>query len=101
MLLRGFGLNADAPKAVDYLRAAAEKGIAGAQNRLAHVMADGLHGEKNLIEAVKWRLIAKESGIKDDTLDALVGKLSKAERLTAEKAAQEWRDRTAAGVVQQ
>jgi TPR repeat protein len=101
MLLRGFGLNSDVPKAIDYLRGAAEKGIAGAQNRLAHAMADGLRGEKNPVEAAKWRLLAKDSGIKDDTLDALVGKLSKAERLAAEKAAQEWRDRAAVGVAHQ
>jgi TPR repeat protein len=98
LLLRGFGLNAEAPKARDYLKSAAEKGIAGAQNRLAHLILDGGPSEKQMIEGAKWRLLAKESGLKDDALDGMVGKLSSANRLLAEQAAQDWRDRAAMGI---
>ncbi len=99
MLLRGFGLNADVPKAVDYLRSAAEKGFAGAQNRLAHVLADDSHGPPKLLEAAKWRILAHDSGLEDKKLDELVAKLSDSDRLAAERAAQEWRDRAAIGVL--
>lgn len=99
MLLRGFGLNADVPKAVDYLQSAAEKGFAGAQNRLAHLLADDSHGAPNLIEAAKWRILARDGGLEDKVLDELLAKLSDTDRLAAERAAQEWRDRAAIGVL--
>ena len=50
------------------LRAAAEKGMAVAQNRLARCYAHAAGVEANLVEAVKWHLIAKASGY-DDSLD--------------------------------
>ncbi|MCL4767896.1 MAG: sel1 repeat family protein [Hyphomicrobiaceae bacterium] len=101
MLLRGFGLNAEAPKAVDYLRSAAEKGFAGAQNRLAHLLADESRGRVNLAEAAKWRILARQSGLEDKALDAVVAKLPAAERLAAEKAAHEWRERASVGILAQ
>ncbi len=101
MLLRGFGLNAEVPKAVDYLRSAAEKGFAGAQNRLAHLLTDNTRGAAKPVEAAKWRILAKESGLEDKTLDEFVAKLSAADRLAAEKAAHDWRERAAAGILTQ
>ena len=95
MLLRGQGLNADMPKALDYLKIAANKGIAGAQNRLAHLIAEGERLDKNLVEAAKWRLLARENGIRDDVLDKLVGRLSRADAAAAEKAAHDWREKAA------
>jgi hypothetical protein len=86
------GLTRDEPKAIPYLKAAAQKGLASAQNRLAHVYAEGVGVEKSETEAAKWRLIARASGLKDPELDALVDKLSKAQKLAAEKAATEWRE---------
>jgi hypothetical protein len=69
MLLRGLGLTADEPKAVGYLRNAAEKGIAGAQNRLAHVYLEGIGVDRSKVEAAKWRLLAKPSGLEDAALE--------------------------------
>lgn len=92
LLLRGLGLNQDVPFAVDYLRAAAEKGIGGAQNRLAHLHLEGVRVDKSPVEAAKWRLIAKASGLADDGLDAQVAKLSKADLAAAEKLANAWRE---------
>ncbi len=43
-------------------------------------------------EAAKWRLIAQAGGLKDEGLDALVGKLPKEQQLAAQKAASEWRE---------
>lgn len=98
LLLKGLGLNAELPKAPDYLRSAAEKGIAGAQNRLAHLLSDGSKGDKQIAEAIKWRLLAKEGGLQDDALDATFAKLPAATRQSAERLAQEWRDRSALGM---
>ncbi len=75
MLLQGRGLKADEPKAVSYLLSAAEKGVAGAQNRLGHVYAEGAGVAQNSFEAAGWRLIAKANGITDDKLDLFVAAL--------------------------
>jgi TPR repeat protein len=90
-LLRGLGLTRDEPKAIPYLKAAAQKGLATAQNRLAHAYAEGVGVKKSAVDAAKWRLIAQSSGLKDAMLDTLVGKLPKEQRLAAQKAASEWR----------
>ena len=96
LLLKGYGLNADMPRAIDYLKSAAGKGLAGAQNRLAHVYAEGIMLlDRNPIEAAKWRLLARDGQIADATLDAMVNKLSRADREKAEVSAQRWRDETA------
>ncbi len=102
LLLRGFGLNAEVPKAIDYLRSAADKGFAGAQNRLAHLLIDDAGGRNvQPVESAKWRLLARDSGLKDEALDARIGKMSRADRQAAEKAAQEWRDRSSIGMLAQ
>lgn len=101
LLLRGFGLNAEVPKAVDHLRSAAEKGFAGAQNRLAHLLMDRSRGQVRAVEAAKWRMLARDSGLEDKVLDELVAKMSPADRLAAEKAAHEWREKAAAGILSQ
>lgn len=101
MLLRGFGLNSEVPKAIDYLRSAAEKGFAGAQNRLAHYLVDDSRGQPNRVEAAKWRILAREGGLEDKALDEMVAKLASADRLAAEKAAHDWRERAAAGILSQ
>jgi TPR repeat protein len=93
VLLRGLGLTKDEPKAVPYLRSAAQKGLAAAQNRLAYVFAEGVGVKKSEEEAAKWRLIAQAGGLKDETLDALVSKLPKAKQMAAQQAASEWREK--------
>ncbi len=93
MLLRGQGLARDRELAIPYLRAAAGRDIAGAQNRLAHLHALGTGVEKNLVEAAKWRLLARDQGILDPDLDKLIARLSRSDRLSAEKAAFNWRQR--------
>jgi TPR repeat protein len=65
---------------------------------LARCYANGAGVEKDLVEAAKWHLIAKAAGEEDETLDKLVAKLGKADRAKAEKAADEWRDRSQIGI---
>lgn len=99
MLLRGHGLNADRPKALDYLKAAADKGLGGAQNRLAHIYAIGIVGTaKNPVEAAKWRMIARDNGIKDKALDAKIAKYPKNVLASATAAAQRFGDRALVGI---
>jgi uncharacterized protein len=93
VLLRGLGLTKDEPKAVPYLRSAAQKGLAAAQNRLAYVYAEGVGVKKSPQEAAKWRLIAQAGGLKDEQLDILVTKLPKAQQVAAQQAAAEWREK--------
>ncbi len=96
MLLRGLGLERDKGKAVIYMRAAAEKGVPGAQNRLAHMYKDGVAVDPNPVEALKWRLIAKPQ-VDDPAIDAEFAKLSRDDRRAGEKAAADWRLKEAAG----
>jgi len=84
--------------ALELFRAAAERGVAVAQNRLARCYAHGAGVEASPVEAAKWHLIAKAAGQADDSLDKIVAKLSKADRAKAQKAADEWRDRTQVGI---
>jgi uncharacterized protein len=98
MLFRGHGVPPDAKHGAQLFRAAAEKGVGIAQNRLARCYANGAGVEMDLVEAAKWYLISKAAAGPDDNLDKLVAKLSKADRLKAEKAADEWRDRTLIGI---
>ena len=101
LLLRGYGLNADMPRALDYLKSAANKGLPGAQNRLANVYAEGIMLlDRDLVEAAKWRILARDGKVADDALDAIVAKLSRSDREKAERSAQTWRDETALDRVQ-
>ena len=76
------------------LLSAAEKGLPIAQNRLAQAFANGLGVEKNMADAMKWHLVAREAGVDDETLEGLLRRLSKADREKAQRAADEWRERS-------
>ena len=90
LLFKGHGLAADELRGAWYFSVAAEKGNPVAQNRYARCLAHGAGVEMNLVEAVKWHLIAKRGGIEDKSLDEIAAKLSRADRLTAERAAFAW-----------
>ena len=98
LLFRGHGVPPDQKHGAQLFRAAAEKGVVVAQTRLARCYANGAGVDKDLVQAAKWHLIAKAGGGEDEALDKLVAKLSKADRAKAEKAAEEWRDRTRIGI---
>lgn len=76
------------------LRKSAERGNPIGQNRLARCYANGVGSEMNLVEAAKWNFIAREGGIEDAALDKLLARLSKADRDKAQRAAEEWRERS-------
>lgn len=93
MLFRGQGLNVDVPNAVDYLKSAAEKGLSAAQNRLAYLYLDTERHDRDPVEAAKWRLLARDGGLEDKTLDRALAALSSQDRAEAEQRARAWRER--------
>jgi TPR repeat protein len=99
-LLQGFGLTKDESKIPMLMRAAADKGVPGAQNRMAYLYLDGIKVKKDLVEAAKWRLIAKKNGFADKTLDTMVAKLPQAERRKAATEASAWNDKIRVGEAQ-
>ncbi|MFX6846226.1 SEL1-like repeat protein, partial [Acinetobacter baumannii] len=70
-------------------------GVPGAQNRLAHTLYEGAGVEKNIVEAAKWRTIAKRAGVLDEELDTEFGKLSKVDRQAVDQAVSDWADKRA------
>jgi TPR repeat protein len=81
-------------RGVWYFKTAAEKGNPIAQNRYARCLAHGAGVEMNIVEAVKWHLIAKAAGVEDEKLDAIAKKLSRSDRVKAEQAAFAWREQS-------
>src|SRR5439155_25716588 len=92
------GVPPDQTQGAPRSRPAAGRGLSVAQNRLAGCYAHGAGVEMNVVEAAKWHLIAKAAGLADESLDKIVAKLSKADRAKAEKAADDWRDRSLIGI---
>ncbi len=94
-LFLGRGVEPSKSRGMLYFKSAAEKGLAAAQNRLARCYALGLGTDINLLEAAKWHAIAQRQGLNDTGIDAALVKLSKADRATATRLADEWLDRQA------
>ena len=85
MLIKGRGVTKDVAQAADFLKFSAQKGNPVAQNRLANLFARGQGVKIDAVEAVKWHLLARESGVSDFQLDLLLDALSKLQRQAAEK----------------
>jgi len=75
---------------VALLRKAARQGSPIAQNRLAHVLVDGMGVPKDKIEGLKWHLVAKTAGKGDPVLDGTFTDLSPEDRAKVEEAARKW-----------
>jgi TPR repeat protein len=88
----------DPKRGAEFFLAAAEKGIAVAQDRLARCYAHGAGVDKNLLEAAKWQLIAKANGLEDQALEKLLTGLPKADWAKAQRAAVEWREKSQVGI---
>ena len=61
-----------------------------AQNRLARLYAAGRGVKTNAVEAMKWHILARANGVKDDWLDSRLVTLSPPERLAVEEAVQRY-----------
>ncbi|HSM19028.1 MAG TPA: hypothetical protein VK844_01490, partial [Hyphomicrobiales bacterium] len=90
MVFKGRGVQKDEKRGAAFLRRAAEHGNPVAQNRIAHLYANGRGVPIDPVEAAKWHLIARQGGKSDTWLDGYLDTLSEEERGKAEAAAQEW-----------
>ena len=89
-LFNGTGVAKDETRAAALFRKAAMRGSPIAQNRLARLLTVGHGAPVNLIEAIKWHLIAKAGGNGDPYLDQFAAQQTPQIRAAAEKAARPW-----------
>ena len=73
---------------------AANKGDVEAQSRVAKLYMKGLGVEKNPVEAVRWHLLARESGMKDQELEIFAAALETNQLAKAQRLALDWRRTT-------
>ncbi len=90
MLFKGQGTEKDTKKAIQFLYSAALKGNVIAQNRLARLLFTGTAIKADPVEGAKWHLLARENGISDFRLDAMLARLTPEQRIAAVRAAEEW-----------
>lgn len=69
---------------------AAQQGNPVAQARLARFYAAGEGTKKNIVEAAKWRALARRQGLKDETLDNLLAGADKEKIAQGEEWAKVW-----------
>ena len=89
-LFNGTGTDKDQAAAVALLQRAARQGSPIAQNRLARVLATGIGAPKDMVEALKWHLIAKQGGASDPELDAMFAPMSADSRAKAQAEVNHW-----------
>ena len=94
-LFQGRGVTPSQWRGAQYFKSAAEKGVAVAQNRIARCYANGTGTPVDLLEAAKWHAIAQSQGVSDAGLDKALSKLSRADRMKAQRAAEEWLEQSA------
>ncbi|TFG86826.1 MAG: sel1 repeat family protein [Hyphomicrobiales bacterium] len=90
MLFKGHGVEKDEKRAAQLFRLAAEQGNPVAQNRLARLYANGVVFETDLVQAAKWHLLAREAGVSDFSLDIMLAKLTKEQRVEADRGVDAW-----------
>ncbi len=85
-LFNGRGTKADEDGAAAYLVRAAWRNAPVAQNRLARMYAAGRGVKLDLVEAMKWHVIARANGLKDEWLDARLPQLTPSQREIVDEA---------------
>jgi TPR repeat protein len=84
MLFNGIGVGKDETAAAKLFLKAAVRNNPVAQNRVARLLATGRGLPRDMVEAMKWHLLARASGIKDAWLDGELAKLSTADKSALE-----------------
>ena len=85
-LFNGDGVDKDETAAGKYFLKAAARENPIAQNRIARMYASGRGVRLNMIEAMKWHILARSAGVNDDFLDGLLPTLSPTQRGAVEEA---------------
>ena len=91
MLFRGDGVERDEAAAAAWLERAARNGNAVAQTRLAKLYAAGRGVEIDSVAAAFWYTLAREQGLSDPGLEALLSALTEDERKAVNERAKTWR----------
>jgi TPR repeat protein len=76
MLFNGVGVERNEAAAAKIFRLAAARRNPIAQNRLAHLYLSGRGVPKDVVRAALWNGLARAAGLKDEKLDAAIGKLT-------------------------
>lgn len=72
-LFNGVGTDADVDRAAEFFAQAARAGNPVGMNRLARILAHRATTRDEQVEAVKWHLLARASGVSDLFLDGFMG----------------------------
>jgi TPR repeat protein len=86
VLFNAEGAAKDEAGAAKYFLRAAGSNNAVAMNRLARMYVAGRGVDKNMVEAMKWHILARAAGLNDDWLDAQLSRLGARDRLAIEDA---------------
>jgi TPR repeat protein len=86
MLFNGEGIGRDETAGAHLMLKAAARNNPVAQNRIARILAAGRGLPKDMIEAMKWHLLARAGGLKDGWLDSQLAGLSNQEKQAVEEA---------------
>ncbi len=82
----GEGVDRNESLAASYFRRAAAASNPIAANRLARMLAAGRGVPRDMIEAMKWHVLARAAGIEDEWLDGQLATLTARERLEVDEA---------------
>ena len=89
-LFNGDGIDKDEALAARTFQRAANANNPVAQNRLARLLAAGRGMPKNMVEAMKWHILARGAGVKDEWLDQQLATLTPKERGAVEDAVRKY-----------
>ena len=89
-LFNGDGVEKSEAGAAKLFGRAAQANSPIAQNRLARLYAAGRGVKADMVEAMKWHILARANGVKDDWLESRLATLSAPERLAVEEAVQRY-----------
>ena len=90
MLFNGDGMEKDEAAAARYFLKAASTNNPVAQNRLARLLVVGRGTPRNMVEAMKWHLLARSAGLQDEWLDSQLANLSPRERVAVDDAVRKY-----------
>jgi TPR repeat protein len=89
-LFNGDGVEKSEAGAARFFGKAAQANSPIAQNRLARLYAAGRGVRADTVEAMKWHVLARANGVKDEWLDGRLSGLSAPERIAVEEAVQRY-----------
>ena len=86
MQFNGVGVPKDEAAAAKLFIKAAGHNNPVAQDRAARLYVAGRGVPKNIVEGMKWHLLAKSAGLKDDWLDGEEAKMTNEDRIAVDQA---------------